>query len=152
MFTCGLVRVCYSGVCVQKAETVEPSEADIAASAKAKAKLLAPDSLLTGSNFMNVSECLLLRWLSYHHNVVAGNSGDTPRRVVDFDRDLHDGVVLARVVLSHCPHLGDDGRELANLKWRPANEEDYIYNTQVCCCGCQRAPMLGCLRTGYGRA
>jgi hypothetical protein len=45
-----------------KAEA-EQTEAEIAAAAKLKAKLLSPDAALTGSNFMNVSECLLLRWL-----------------------------------------------------------------------------------------
>ncbi len=116
-------------VCVwQKSDVPQLTEQEQAAIAKARAKQLAPDSMLTSSNFMNVSECLLLRWLSYHHNTVAPES---PRRVVDLDRDLRDGVVLARVVLSHCPQLKEPGRELADMRWTPATEDDYFRNVQV---------------------
>jgi hypothetical protein len=90
--------------------------------------MLSPDALLTSSNFMNVSECLLLRWLSYHHNKVTLGPA---RRVVDFDRDLRDGTVLAGLILSHCPYLGDSGQPLCGIVWLPKSEDDYVANATV---------------------
>ena len=96
--------------------------------AKLKAKMLAPDALLTGSNFMSVPECLLLRWLAYHHNKVTLGPA---RRLVDFDRDLRDGSVLAGVILSHCPFLGDSGKPLCSIHWTPKSEDEYLANANA---------------------
>lgn len=116
----------------------ELTEHELAALAKLKAKMLAPDSLLTSSNFMGVSECLLLRWVSYHHNKVTLGPA---RRVVDFDRDLRDGTVLAGLILSHCPFFGDAGQALSTIVWVPKTEDEYTANNKVIflfltCCIC----------------
>ena len=97
--------------------------------AKMKAKMLAPDAMLTGSNFMSVSECLLLRWLSYHHNKVTTGPA---RRLIDFDRDLRDGAVLAGVILSHCPFMGAQDKPLATVCWTPKTDAEYRANAMVC--------------------
>lgn len=84
-------------------------------------RAFAPDRLLAPSNVMAVSELVLLRWAQYHHNQVFTHM---PRRVVDPHRDLRDGTVVAGILRSHCPFLGEEGQPLAGFKACPEGPED----------------------------
>ena len=103
---------------------------------RARRAAFAPDPLLSGSNVMSVPELVLARWLEWHHNqVMAG----LPRRVVDFSKDLQDGVILAAVILRHAPHLAD--AELAAIKLQPLTYSDMLHNLELCIAAL-RAPDL----------
>lgn len=94
---------------------------------RARRAAFSPDPLLSGSNVMSVPELVLARWLEWHHNqVMAG----LPRRVVDFSKDLQDGVILAAVILRHAPHLAD--AELAAIKLQPLTHSDMLHNLELC--------------------
>lgn len=80
-----------------------------------------PDAALTGSNLYSTAEAVLLRWLSYHHNRAFPS---LRRRVIDFQRDLRDGVVAAGVVVSHCPFLAEPGWPLHGFNDSPIGDED----------------------------
>ena len=68
------------------------------------------DSSLMRSNVYTVGECLLLKWATLHHERCGGT-----KRLVTFDEDLRDGIVLCQLVLSHAPWLGERGRVLAGV-------------------------------------
>jgi hypothetical protein len=74
------------------------------------ASALERDSSLMRSNVYTVGECLLLKWATLHHERCGGT-----KRIVTFDDDLRDGVVLCQLVLSHAPWLGERGRVLAGV-------------------------------------
>jgi hypothetical protein len=97
---------------------------------KAKKQALAADPALTKSNVFNVNELVLARWLSYHHNRAFPK---LPRRVVDFQRDLRDGVVVAGVLLNHCPFLGEEGWPLnrEKLHMNPVGDEEIRSNWEL---------------------
>ena len=72
----------------------------------------APPAPLPSSLLYSTSELLLLRWLEYHSAVCpelpfgGGNPLDEVGGVLDaFDKELKDGHVFARVIISHCPFL-----------------------------------------------
>lgn len=50
------------------------------------------------SNVYSVSETILLKWMTFHHNKV---NPMHPKIITNFDADLHDGVVLASLIKSH---------------------------------------------------
>ncbi|KAA0151378.1 hypothetical protein FNF29_04577 [Cafeteria roenbergensis] len=97
---------------------------------QAKRKAFAPDAALSRSNVFSVPELVLARWVAFHHNKALP---DLPRRVVDFQRDLRDGVVVAGVLLSHCPFLGEEGWPLHKdqLVLAPASEGDMRANWEA---------------------
>ena len=103
------------------------SSGALAALGRAKKRAFAPDRLLTPSNFLSISEGLLARWLQYHHNRVFH---EAPRRVVDFARDLKDGVVLAGVILSHAPQLKLEDGPLHNFNRQPMGNSELRGNMQ----------------------
>ena len=68
------------------------------------------DSSLMNSNVYTMGECLLLKWATLHHQRCGGT-----KRIVTFDGDLRDGVVLCQLLLVHAPWLGERGRVLASM-------------------------------------
>ncbi|GAB5362482.1 hypothetical protein AAMO2058_000800600 [Amorphochlora amoebiformis] len=57
---------------------------------------------MSNSNVYSLSECILLKWLAYHHKKLNPESYREPIR---FDVDLMDGVFLRSVIISHVPTL-----------------------------------------------
>ena len=102
----------------------EEEEQDPLGRRKAKA---VTDPSLSNSNLYSVGEAVMLRWLSYHYNKIFP---ETPRVVVDFDRDLRDGTVLYALLLSHQPHLADEGRPLDGFHLLPVTSKEYIANAE----------------------
>lgn len=56
------------------------------------------DSLMTKSNIYSVSETILLKWMTYHFNMV---NTMHPRVITNFDTDLQDSTVFAALIRSH---------------------------------------------------
>jgi len=84
-----------------------------------------PDTFLEGSNFLNPSENLLLKWLELHYEKVRPGH---PRVIKNFDQDLKDGHVLAAVIQSY---VGvNASRSLQLLRFNPQSKEDYLHNAE----------------------
>eukprot|EP00941_MAST-03F_sp_MAST-3F-sp1_P000816 g816.t1 len=64
------------------------------------------DPTLTQSNIYSVPENILAKWVSFHFKNC--NPDQEDRRIVNFETDLKDGVLLCSLLLSHAPHLADD--------------------------------------------
>lgn len=58
---------------------------------------------LADSNVYSGAECILLRWLNFHYWRANKDERYPARKVVRFDSDLEDSVVLAMVIQSHVP-------------------------------------------------
>jgi len=56
------------------------------------------DPSMTKSNVYSVSETILLKWMSYHYNMM---NNMHPRNLSNFDLDLRDGTVFAALIRSH---------------------------------------------------
>uniref|UniRef100_A0A8C6VEW0 Cilia- and flagella-associated protein 47 domain-containing protein n=1 Tax=Naja naja TaxID=35670 RepID=A0A8C6VEW0_NAJNA len=89
---------------------------------------------LLSSNIYSSSEIILLIWMSRHfektRKIVWKNckKGDIPpkRWIINFDRDLHDGLVLAAQVASYCPYL--ISTHFVNMYTHPTSSEQYLHN------------------------
>jgi hypothetical protein len=56
------------------------------------------DVAMTKSNCYSVSECILLKWMSYHYNLI--NPLHT-RSLTNFGNELRDGTVFNALIRSH---------------------------------------------------
>ncbi|MEE4247662.1 MAG: hypothetical protein V2I33_19840 [Kangiellaceae bacterium] len=74
------------------------------------------DSMMAQSNIFSVPETILLKWLQVHFNA---KNIMAPRKVVNFDNDLADGIILAYVIQAHCGNL----KSLVGLKPTVHTEE-----------------------------
>ncbi|XP_066477404.1 cilia- and flagella-associated protein 47 [Tiliqua scincoides] len=89
------------------------------------------------SNIYSPSEKILLTWLNRHYekarNIVWKDckKGDIPpkRWIVNFDRDLLDGLVLAAQVASYCPYL--ISTHFVNMYTHPETPEQYLHNSLI---------------------
>lgn len=79
------------------------------------------DASMTTSNIYSLSECILLRWLTYHYQCVHPH---TPKKVSNFESDLCDGTVVAAVIQSHVGNV----KALSNIKLNPNSEEQRSQN------------------------
>lgn len=59
----------------------------------------AVDPTMTKSNVYSVSETILLKWMSYHYNLMNPMHG--VRQITNFDADLSDSTVFAALIRSH---------------------------------------------------
>jgi hypothetical protein len=57
------------------------------------------DPTMTKSNVYSVSETILLKWMSYHYNLMNPMHG--VKQVTNFDSDLADSTVFAALIRSH---------------------------------------------------
>ncbi|XP_015672831.1 cilia- and flagella-associated protein 47 [Protobothrops mucrosquamatus] len=89
------------------------------------------------SNIYSSSERILLIWMNRHfektRKIVWKNckKGDIPptRWIVNFDRDLHDGLVLAAQLASYCPYL--ISTHFVNMYTHPTSSEQYLHNALI---------------------
>jgi len=81
------------------------------------------DALMQQSNCYSVAECILLKWMQYHHNKMDPMH---PRRLTNFDKDLQDGHVFASLVRSH---FGNEAH-LREMKVSCSTEDHYFYNAR----------------------
>ncbi|XP_013925799.1 PREDICTED: calponin homology domain-containing protein 2-like, partial [Thamnophis sirtalis] len=92
---------------------------------------------LLSSNIYSSSEIILLIWMNRHfektRKIVWKNckKGDIPpkRWILNFDRDLHDGLVLAAQVASYCPYL--ISTHFVNMYTHPTSSEQYLHNALI---------------------
>ena len=73
------------------------------------------------SNIYSPAESILLEWLSYHSH---RSNPLHPRQVVDFQKSLTDGLVLAGVIQSHIPNI----TSLMHMRTHITSTEDCVYN------------------------
>lgn len=78
---------------------------------------------MTGSNVYSTSECILLKWLTYHY---ANMHPHTPKKINNFDADLMDGTVFAAVINSHAGSV----KALTALKTNCSSEEQRMFNCE----------------------
>ncbi|XP_077199055.1 cilia- and flagella-associated protein 47 isoform X2 [Paroedura picta] len=89
------------------------------------------------SNIYSPSERILLTWMNRHYEKTRKIAwkdcpkGDIPpaRWIVNFDRDLQDGLVLAAQVASYCPYL--ISTHFVNMYTYPNTSEQYLHNCLV---------------------
>ncbi|XP_056412134.1 cilia- and flagella-associated protein 47 isoform X3 [Hyla sarda] len=89
------------------------------------------------SNIYSTSERILLTWLNVHYEkmrkVVWRNSkkGDIPptRWIMNFDKDLLDGLVLATQVAAYCPYL--ISTHFINMYTNPETPEQCLHNCLI---------------------
>ncbi|XP_015276849.1 PREDICTED: cilia- and flagella-associated protein 47 [Gekko japonicus] len=89
------------------------------------------------SNIYSPPERILLTWMNRHYEktrkIVWKDclKGDIPptRWIVNFDRDLQDGLVLAAQVASYCPYL--ISTHFVNMYTSPNTSEQYFHNCLV---------------------
>jgi hypothetical protein len=56
------------------------------------------DMVVAPSNIYSISEQILLKWINYHLRKDA-------KKVVNFDKDLVDSLVIANLILAHVPNV-----------------------------------------------
>lgn len=78
------------------------------------------------SNVYSHGESILLHWLTYHF---ANENPHAARRLVNFDSDLADGLVLAAVLLAHSPNLKSLGTIIHDCK----DAEHRLANCRMVC-------------------
>ncbi|CAG9335550.1 unnamed protein product [Blepharisma stoltei] len=81
------------------------------------------DAGMTSSNIYSVSECILLKWLSYHYECIHPH---TPKKISNFESDLSDGTVISSVIQSHIGNV----KALGNIKVNPNSEEQRSQNCE----------------------
>ncbi|XP_042314327.1 cilia- and flagella-associated protein 47 [Sceloporus undulatus] len=89
------------------------------------------------SNIYSSSERILLAWMNRHFEKMRKvvwkecKKGDIPptRWIVNFDRDLLDGLVLAAQVASYCPYL--ISTHFVNMYTNPQTSEQYFHNCLI---------------------
>ncbi|XP_060090088.1 cilia- and flagella-associated protein 47 [Heteronotia binoei] len=89
------------------------------------------------SNIYSPSERILLTWMNRQYEKTRkivwkdSQKGDIPptRWIVNFDRDLQDGLVLAAQVASYCPYL--ISTHFVNMYTYPKTSEQYLHNCLV---------------------
>ncbi|XP_054830369.1 cilia- and flagella-associated protein 47-like [Eublepharis macularius] len=89
------------------------------------------------SNIYSPPERILLTWMNTHYEKTRKivwkdcQKGDIPptRWIVNFDRDLLDGLVLAAQVASYCPYL--ISTHFLNMYTYPDTSEQYLHNCLV---------------------
>ncbi|XP_053166997.1 cilia- and flagella-associated protein 47 isoform X2 [Hemicordylus capensis] len=89
------------------------------------------------SNIYSPSERILLAWMNRHYEKTRKivwkdcQKGDIPptRWIVNFDRDLLDGLVLAAQVANYCPYL--ISTHFVNMYTNPETSEQYLHNCLI---------------------
>uniref|UniRef100_K7G642 Calponin-homology (CH) domain-containing protein n=1 Tax=Pelodiscus sinensis TaxID=13735 RepID=K7G642_PELSI len=89
------------------------------------------------SNIYSPSERLLLIWLNTHYEKTRKivwkdcQKGEVPpvRWIVNFDRDLLDGLVLAAQVAAYCPYL--ISTHFVNMYTKPRSPEQCLHNCLI---------------------
>mmetsp|Transcript_76352 Transcript_76352/g.221693 ORF Transcript_76352/g.221693 Transcript_76352/m.221693 type:complete len:2886 (+) Transcript_76352:129-8786(+) len=98
----GMTDVIDAPVSGSASEEVEGGSVDVKKACPELEAAINPKGL-GDSNVYSVPESILLRWLNFHY-WRANKDRYPPRKVVRFDTDLEDSVVLAVVILSHIPN------------------------------------------------
>lgn len=84
-----------------------------------------PDSFLEGSNFLSVSENLLLKWMEIHFEKMRPGN---PRVLKNFDEDLRDGQVFSVLIQSYVG--ANASKALQSMRLNPQVKEDFVYNAE----------------------
>lgn len=91
-------------------------------------------ALLESSIFHQESEMILLHWLEYHYNNVIDthwfdfakhSNQPTPKKILNFDYDLRDGLALIAVTLSYCNYLAPF---FSDVYLAPTCDEQALHN------------------------
>ncbi|CAI9608105.1 unnamed protein product, partial [Staurois parvus] len=89
------------------------------------------------SNIYSTSERILLTWLNFHYEKMRKvawkncKKGDVPptRWIMNFDKDLLDGLVLAAQVAAYCPYLVSS--HFIDMYTSPESPEQCLHNCLI---------------------